>query len=591
MDVVDPILTFLPSKKKTSLKASICTLSSTALCRRRPSRPQVLQFYPVSHSLSIPISSSSASVVSMTDCASSSSSTSYFDSASSPSIATAVDSIDWVMSPADLSRDSFYYARRQRRQRGTPKTKLDLLFYLSPHVNVPPQRTIEKSRHDRVPTTVKKIKTETVPRKAPPQTKVNVITRIPPPQRNIQLRGITNGNSYPHVYPTEKFWHSSGPTKRAVALAERFRCVIERKRKEWIKKHLQARLAEREGRRQQSKTGPTTLSDGDDSAVAKAIEAELEQEFLHYNVFVLSANEQKMRKDIPHLIMRVSITAEASASAGWELGHGPGRLSNKAVDPKPVGDTMEINIDIDMDIDPASTQTGVAVSVKLDANTVDFAQREKDEMRHLTGASEIISCFPSGIVEDDNTHAQDHAHDLSGTTTASHWDPMVGQVFLGNANDVPLVHEQPVPLMHPQQHQQASQDSQVNVEEGFEGNEDEVLEDDPLHYRSTNDPASAHGFDICIECHGLAPFPSASQLRAAEEHLGMLEKMWVHKCKSRLTENRHRLLCNAAIQTSRRQVPAVDAMTIYFQDVAAISTSVPCKSYAVAGPTVVSALC
>ncbi|KIL55280.1 hypothetical protein M378DRAFT_18077 [Amanita muscaria Koide BX008] len=45
---------------------------------------------------------------------------------------------------------------------------------------------------------------------------------------------------------------------------------------------------------------------------SKTIEAELEQEFLHYNVFLLSANEQKMRKDIPHFVMRVFITPEAS---------------------------------------------------------------------------------------------------------------------------------------------------------------------------------------------------------------------------------------------------------------------------------------
>ena len=34
---------------------------------------------------------------------------------------------------------------------------------------------------------------------------------------------------------------------------------------------------------------------------------------------------------------------------------------------------------------------------------------------------------------------------------------------------------------------------------------------------------SRFGFDICIDCQDLAPFPSAAHMRAVEEHIGMLD--------------------------------------------------------------------
>ena len=42
----------------------------------------------------------------------------------------------------------------------------------------------------------------------------------------------------------------------------------------------------------------------------------------------------------------------------------------------------------------------------------------------------------------------------------------------------------------------------------------------------TNDPSYGLGFDICIECHEHAPLPSAAHLRAAEEHVRMMEVEW-----------------------------------------------------------------
>jgi len=51
-------------------------------------------------------------------------------------------------------------------------------------------------------------------------------------------------------------------------------------------------------------------------------------------------------------------------------------------------------------------------------------------------------------------------------------------------------------------------------------------EDDPFNYTATNDPEAGFGFDICVECHDSAPFPSTAHLRAAEEHLAMMDVMW-----------------------------------------------------------------
>ena len=46
---------------------------------------------------------------------------------------------------------------------------------------------------------------------------------------------------------------------------------------------------------------------------------------------------------------------------------------------------------------------------------------------------------------------------------------------------------------------------------------------------STNDPSCGLGFDICIECHEHAPLPSLAHLRAAEEHVRMMEMEWVEE--------------------------------------------------------------
>ncbi|KAH9924110.1 hypothetical protein B0H21DRAFT_153462 [Amylocystis lapponica] len=96
---------------------------------------------------------------------------------------------------------------------------------------------------------------------------------------------------------------------------------------------------------------------------------------------------------------------------------------------------------------------------------------------------------------------------LSGSTPASHWDPTIGQVFLGNASDVPLP---------PDRCLRVRRDADELDESAFDSRE--------------NSPAAGAGFDVCIECHDFAPFPSSAHIRAAEEHFAALERHWVERC-------------------------------------------------------------
>ncbi|KAI0342585.1 hypothetical protein BDW22DRAFT_1330430 [Trametopsis cervina] len=137
------------------------------------------------------------------------------------------------------------------------------------------------------------------------------------------------------------------------------------------------------------------------------------------------------------------------------------------------------------------------------ANTISFAQREKDEMRELTQASEIVT-LPVGDDEE--------RREFSGSATSGKWDPRKGQLFLGNANDVPV--PTPPPVMRRGQ--------VPSMHEEWE-------------YKS-NDPAMGLGFDICIECDDMSPFPTTAHMRAAEDHIARLERRWAEQCLKEMEE-------------------------------------------------------
>lgn len=178
-----------------------------------------------------------------------------------------------------------------------------------------------------------------------------------------------------------------------------------------------------------------------------------EANLIAYNVFVLTATLPEVLESLPHLIARYE---------DIEYKH-------------PAQDAL----------------------VTLKANSTNFAHREKDEMRELTKATEIFSTSP----------LPDH---LVASSPSTHWDPAIGQVYLGNANDVPITDEW-VP------HSRGS-----HAEDPFNS--------------AYNAPAQDAGFDICIECHDFAQFPTPAHMRAADDHLSALDAAWTAQHSKLLDE-------------------------------------------------------
>jgi dual specificity MAP kinase phosphatase len=116
-------------------------------------------------------------------------------------------------------------------------------------------------------------------------------------------------------------------------------------------------------------------------------------------------------------------------------------------------------------------------------HTINFPQREKDEMRELTRATEILTIQPP----DQGPKSAVDVHP---------WTPGLGQVFLGNVNDVPF----------------------------FPGNPSARGID--LLDSSYNSPADGMGYDVCIECRLKAPRPALGFFFSAQEHLMELERRW-----------------------------------------------------------------
>ncbi|KAJ7195646.1 hypothetical protein GGX14DRAFT_474604 [Mycena pura] len=203
---------------------------------------------------------------------------------------------------------------------------------------------------------------------------------------------------------------------------------------------------------------------------------------LEYNVFVLDSDARGLQAAVPELMMRVFEGSERRGKGAMHLDEGPSAPADAPV-------AVPIKPDLDADVAP---------------NTVDFGQRERDEMRELTRASEIVSL---------RAGSADEEEDLSTTTTASHWRPLVGQIFLGNSGDVPL-----------------------GASEGGE---------DPFNFVTTNSPMDGMGYDVCVECHEMAPFPSLAHLRAAEDHITMLDGMWDDRVRAEGWEGRVRPPPNA----------------------------------------------
>ena len=240
------------------------------------------------------------------------------------------------------------------------------------------------------------------------------------------------------------------------------------------------------------------------------------------------------------------------------------------------GNGMDSNVVDDMDVDMDVDEIGVGMDMRakededddiLLPNTVDFALREKEEMRDLTKASEIISLYPepsltstpsspdpASFTKPDSTHTSiptfsSTSHSSSSAPkpetleTKAVWDPLVGQVYLGNSGDVPLAPDIPSHFRHAaslvrdttlhgnpcaglaEYFSSYDDEDDSNLNEEI-GSSQPLPADDLFNYHATNDPNHGFGYDIAVECHELAPFPSTAHLRASDEHLGTLDLLW-----------------------------------------------------------------
>ncbi|KAH9041587.1 hypothetical protein EDB85DRAFT_1919127 [Lactarius pseudohatsudake] len=174
-----------------------------------------------------------------------------------------------------------------------------------------------------------------------------------------------------------------------------------------------------------------------------------------------------------------------------------------------------------LDATPAELR-GKLKHLLVGPNTINFAQREKDEMRELTRASEILTVPSLG-------QEGDKSQDIRS------WTPGLGQVFLGNVNDVPF----------------------------YTGNpSDPPLRGIDLLDSTGNSPADGMGYDICIECRLRAPRPTLGFLLSAQEHLMELERRW-----QATGAKGPRPPPNAAaiVYLAFPLVPVVDEMTLFLE--------------------------
>lgn len=388
-----------------------------------------------------------------------------------------------------------------------------------------------------------------------------------------------------------------GNFKAALALAEKFKQAIEGK---------YARRVEKV--REVSRRSGSPHSNSPDASSACSPEEDL----VKYNVFVLDASLEEMHDSLAHLVSRVEdVRVDHAFTDGTDAHvHGPGEGAYDAdfdmefVDsmeaaspPSPPSSSSSDEEGLDQlergmngsKVD-STTHTPTASSFRvlkpkdkkaqkkekkkkrtiLRANTINFAQREKDEMRDLTQASEILTYYPDGYkvvtsspvsvspamslvssqdssstpISDSESstpgstsnpqagrNSQFVEEDLiSGSSTANYWDPSLGQIYLGNSSDVPLPPNDPL-FARRQWRRTRNNNSNLNQHPNpyqlQDGDEDNVFD-----WR-TNDPNIGFGYDICVECDDLAPFPSAVHMRAAEEHVRRLDKAWVEQCLKR----------------------------------------------------------
>lgn len=267
--------------------------------------------------------------------------------------------------------------------------------------------------------------------------------------------------------------------RAAFALAEKCKLAIERKANERLGMYKRANLDVkwlRDGGLGELRSKETENPDSSNQA-----------HLVSYNVFVLTDPLPILAQKAPWLLSRIPEPGGAHmvhpAGGSCLAGKLPTMPSAEKTDQgtdKEAGDESEGEQDAKEPVAPmhsdgtaneaASAHPSPTSHTILHA--VDFAQRERDEMRELTRATPILGDC----------------------------------VYLGNASDVPLQRLRPrigsVRTVHP-------------------GSDETEVEDDP--FDSSDNPMR---FDVCIECRDCAPLPSTEQINFAEGHLSLLDALW-----------------------------------------------------------------
>ena len=168
-------------------------------------------------------------------------------------------------------------------------------------------------------------------------------------------------------------------------MAARFKKAVEKKRRERLERWVQAGFHyEADGQEDQD---PHSTPEG----------------FLKYGVYVLDANAEQLERDLPWLIVKKdgecagdcertdpTRTESMRCSLG---GVTHGLTEAKLAQEHARRLSVQPNVGSVASLDQSSVNTRIHRCKR--ANTIDFAQREKDEMRDLTRASEILTMWGS----------------------------------------------------------------------------------------------------------------------------------------------------------------------------------------------------
>ncbi|KAK7691278.1 hypothetical protein QCA50_004671 [Cerrena zonata] len=356
----------------------------------------------------------------------------------------------------------------------------------------------------------------------------------------------------------------TGNIEAAKQLAQKFKDAVEKTYQDWVERTRSQLRGEEDWEDVADGATPRPKHRRSSSSLPLTPEEQAEVDLLlKYNVFVLDASTEDIYQHLEHLVARVEDINALHAHTDGTDAHTVGDPASPA----------SASSDSPVDNDERRPRKKL-----FRANTVNFAQREKEEMRDLTRASELYTAFPPDHPLDpcvrtprrpanspsrndtpSSAASEERLHEISASTTKSLWDPSLGQIFMGNTSDVPLPSDEDTAAIarremkrlrrvkkashHHYSTSTSSSSSYSAYQEDYQMDEDTYddqmgQEDETFDFKS-NDPTQGMGYDLCIECDDLAPFPTSAQMRAVEDHLAMLERLWVERCLRKTEQDYH----------------------------------------------------